>query len=1383
MPPTHNETLQAKIFDKIAARHNIGYVVTDETLIIQDHNLVIADWTDKNSGQLTGLPLTALFEELAGYEATLALIANNQHDSLTLPPLQRPNASGPIQTLHLTAESFDDNSSQLLLTIIDMTPLAENNTLYSAVVESQTEFVCRFRADGSLTFVNKAYCRTLKKCPEDLIGRSFLTFIVDEDRPYVSGAIDLLSAQNPVITTEYRTMLPSNEIRWQHWTYRASLGEQGQLLECMAIGRDVTRHKQTEQVLQRVRFSIDRVGDSVFWVDNSGSFLDANETATWKLGYEREELLEMKFGDIDPKFTGQDWAELWQEAQHQRVITFESVHYTKEGKVLPVEVIVHNLDFDNTAYVCIFVRDITERKNADQALLESESRFQSIITKLPMILWSIDQDGIITLSEGRRLTLLGLKPGELVGQSAFGVLNANDQRNENIRRALAGEITYSTTRIGDAILETQYIPLQDDEDQITGLIGISSDVTEREQARQFLAYREAYLSTLVELQRRLFIETEVATFYDDVTRLLGPISHSDCVCLAEKQDNAEALSFRPCAVWSQPADRPQPDLLENLAQAMIEIQPNWIEKLDRGEIIFDVIEKIMVVEHFYFYKHGIRTILLVPLRINSSLFGLIAFGNTAETRTWNLSETVLLEAAAAAISLAKEQQLTKKALAETNQQLEQHVQERTADLVKVNETLQIEVAERKRAEELLQKAHDELEIRVVARTGELTILNEKLETLYQVGKEITQQRQLDNLLNSIAKRTAKLLKANSSCILLLDEVGAHLTIEGAYGLHEDIVENTHEPLGHSIAGRVAQTGEPIIANDIPNDPRFDNPAAVKDKFLAIISAPLIVGPKIIGTLDAHSKTHWNAFDEQDLNLLNMLAGQAAIAIENARLYTHLNQAIEELRTANDNLHKAKEQAESANQAKSEFLANMSHELRTPLNGILGFTQILKRDSDLSSQQAEAIDIIHTSGEHLLTMINDILDISKIEAGRLELEPEGFHLASFIKSITEMLRIRAEQKGLQLKIDLSPHLPYGIIADEKRLRQILINLLGNGIKFTKTGQIMLKVDICQPRQPSDITTRIHFEVQDTGVGIPPDKLEEIFAPFHQVKDKRVHSEGTGLGLAISRRLVRMMDSELQVESVIDQGTKFWFEVMVPIADTVDVPFPIRNQKIIGYKPLDAKTLTPFKILVVDDKAETRLAIKELLTPLGFDITEAANGQAAVQQAEKLQPALIIMDLIMPLMDGFEATRRIRRSSRIKDVVILAASAAAFQRSKQRSRTAGCQDNIEKPILVAELFEKIQKYLALEWVYDDENASPRVETVIPEAPLAVPALTALESIRDLALIGDIEGIQTYVKELITAEPDLKPFGSKVNDLANNFALDEIKELISQHLKDLL
>ncbi|MCB0209900.1 MAG: PAS domain S-box protein [Anaerolineae bacterium] len=1381
MHTTSDSTLAASITSKLIDKHNIAYLITDENLIITEYNSVITRWFVTKQQSLIGTHITAIFEKLEPFTETLSNIARNEEPGLTLPPLPLKTSVGQTRYFHVEAERLESNSPQLLLSLIDATPQTNRTILYQTVVEDPTKLVCYYLPDSTLTFVNETYCRHLNMKPEDLIGQRFLTFIAEEDRVYVEEAIALLDAQNPLVMVEYRIVLPTNEIRWQRWGKIIVLDEQGQIIEYIGIGQDITNQKQLEHDLQRVRFSIDWVVDSIFWVNTKGYFIDANETATWKLGYERKQLLSMHFGDIDPDFKGQDWDNLWKEAQERRVIGFESSHYAIDGKHFPVEVIVHNLEFENTPYICIFARDITEHKETKQALRESESRLKSIITKTPVILWSTDVNGIITLSEGQGLQLLRLQAGELVGKSIFEVYQDYPELHENLKKAMAGDLANFTIEIEQYIFEIQISHLLDEADEFIGLIGISVDVTEREQTRQFLAKREAYLTVLVELQRQLLIVDSIETMYHDAIRLLGPVSEANRICLYEKQVDSQDTPFALCSIWERYKSLAQSlNSLPKQDSYLIKAKPNWLHKLEQGNIVFEFIHDLQDHEKVLFLDQETFSILIVPIRVDNKLFGFIVFENTTELRRWDISEMALLQAAAAAISLAKEQQLTKKALAETNQQLEQRVQERTADLVQLNETLQTQVAERKRAEKLLQKAHDELEVRVVARTGELTMLNNRLETLYKVGKEITVQHNLDTLLNSLAKNTAKLLKASSSCILLLNETGEFLTIKGSYGLTEEMVKNTRDPVGQSIAGRVVQSGQALIANDIPKDERFNNPAAHADGLLAIISAPLVVGQRIIGTLDAHSKTYWNAFDEQDLKLLNMLAGQAANAIDNARLYEQLNQAIEELKIANDSLQKAKEQAEAANQAKSTFLANMSHELRTPLNGILGFTQILKRDQTLSDDQAEAVDIIHTSGEHLLVMINDILDLSKIEAGKFELEPEPIHLSQFIKGVVEMLRIRADQKGLLFKIETAQNLPFTIMADKKRLRQILINLLGNAIKFTQKGEVTLRAVVLPVAQTSGQTDILRFEVEDTGIGIPADKWDEIFSAFHQVKDKRTTSDGTGLGLAISRRLVHIMNSELRVESKVGQGTKFWFDIMLPPTDGAQ-PASMISQTIIAYKSDQTKTNNPYKILIVDDKQESRQLLRELLTPVGFTTFEATNGQEAVKQAQIHQPDLILMDIVMPLMNGIEATRRIRQINTLKSVPIIALSIDIYKKTNERVKMAGAQGYIEKPIVADELFQQIQNYLDLQWVHASSHEDISFETPVQNVSIKTPSRKILEAIQDAVLIGDIDDIRSITQEISSSTQDFADFVTKISMMADNFALDAIETFIDTLLND--
>ncbi|MGK7922806.1 MAG: ATP-binding protein, partial [Trichodesmium sp.] len=355
------------------------------------------------------------------------------------------------------------------------------------------------------------------------------------------------------------------------------------------------------------------------------------------------------------------------------------------------------------------------------------------------------------------------------------------------------------------------------------------------------------------------------------------------------------------------------------------------------------------------------------------------------------------------------------------------------------------------------------------------------------------------------------------------------------------------------------------------------------------------------------------------------------------------------------LKKSKQVAETANQAKSEFLSNMSHELRTPLNGILGYAQILQRDRNFTPTQKNALNIIHNSGNHLLTLINDILDLSRIEARKMELYPSELHFISFLESIVGIIKMRALEKDILFKYELDSHLPTGIQADEKRLRQVLLNLLGNAVKFTDNGQVTFNVN--QIETETNQAT-IQFEIIDTGVGMTAQNLEKIFQPFEQVGETKHRQQGTGLGLAITKQLVELMESKLQVKSEFGKGSTFWFEVNLPIVNSsIKTPAKTRG-RIIEYEG------TKRKILVVDDKEENLLVLQNMLEPLGFEIILGVDGQEEIDLAQKFQPDLILTDLVMPVKTGFEAIQEIRSLPEVKNIPIIAVSASVLDMDKKQ-----------------------------------------------------------------------------------------------------------------------
>lgn len=675
-----------------------------------------------------------------------------------------------------------------------------------------------------------------------------------------------------------------------------------------------------------------------------------------------------------------------------------------------------------------------------------------------------------------------------------------------------------------------------------------------------------------------------------------------------------------------------------------------------------------------------------------------------------------------------------------------------------------------------------------------------LSAVIKASQAISKEIILDQLLKKLVQIVVETAGAQSGLLILKEDDQFWIKAEGgAYlqevnlfeGLPLEIVKdglikttkNTLAPL--TLINYVIRTKKDILLDDATQDTLFrTDPYIEREHPKSILCTPIIHQEQIIGLLYLENNLITKAFTVERLTILKLLSTQIAISLQNALLYKKHEQA--------------RYEAEAASRAKNVFLANMSHELRTPLNAILGYAQILSFNKNLNPEQREGINVIKRSGDYLLSLINDVLDLSKMEANRLELQASDFNFDKLLKNIQEMFWIRAQQKNIAFIFEQLSPLPKGVHADEKRLRQILTSLIDNAIKFTHRGGVCLKVGYAEmtsplplnkqnsaiseslkeraTSEPSHLTRKIRFQIEDTGIGIAPEELAKIFQPFKQVDDDKYWTAGMGLGLFMTKKLVEMMGGELHVNSTLGAGSTFWMELeLVEIPHFVEKT-PEREPIITGYEGARRT------ILVVDDVLENRLVVANLLEPFGFKVSEAGDGKEGLIKAQTLHPDLILMDFVMPVMDGFEATRRIRKIPELKRTPIIAASASVFDYDRLESIAAGCDAFIAKPFRANVLLELLQKHLQLAWIYQNESKQLAEDTVTSTPvteTLVGPSATEAATLLELATLGDIKGILDYVGKLERLDTALMPFATQIRQLAKEFKEEQICKLVEQYI----
>ncbi|MEM6613155.1 MAG: PAS domain S-box protein, partial [Cyanobacteria bacterium P01_C01_bin.72] len=467
------------------------------------------------------------------------------------------------------------------------------------------------------------------------------------------------------------------------------------------------------------------------------------------------------------------------------------------------------------------------------------------------------------------------------------------------------------------------------------------------------------------------------------------------------------------------------------------------------------------------------------------------------------------------------------------------------------------------------------------------------------------------------------------------------------------------------------------------------------------------------------------------------------------------------------LELSRDKLKQANQAKDSFIAHMSHELRTPLNSIIGFSHILRQDPNLTPEQLRSLDLVHQSGQHLLTLINDVLQLSKLNADKLKLNYCDFNLIHLLHDIIAMFRIRAQEKSLNFVSQIASDLPEVINIDETRLRQVLLNLLSNAFKFTTQGTIIFSATAPPATADSEIK-QVRFQVEDTGRGIAPEDHETIFAAFGQLEPNNDGSEGTGLGLSICQNILRLMDSELHLASQIGSGSRFWFDLKLK---TIPASFCILPET--PATDLERKLITPSKVLVVDDNYDNRLLLLEYLEPQGFLVKQAVNGQAGLAIAKSFQPDVILVDLMMPIMDAKEMIESLRQDAQLRNIITILVSANIHLIAN--SSDIQCDGFLAKPIDLQRLSTLLDTHLQLDWQMTTPNLVSKPQLIIPRAD-------ELLHLFELVNFGDMEGLLAAVDLLEQHNSHYLAFAQKISQMANSCQQQNLEQLLETYIQQM-
>lgn len=1156
--------------------------------------------------------------------------------------------------------------------------------------------------------------------------------IYPEDRSGWLNSLEQAMALGKPYNIDYRIYLHRGEIRYINGKGQAIKSEEGHVLRLVGTVTDITDRKLSEQLIieseRRFRAIFEYAPVGIMQISPEGNLLKCNPGFCKIIGVSE---LELKTKTCAAITEVEDWK--IEQKYYQQLLEGDLENYSLEKRFIHengqkiwthVTTSLVRLSSGKPNYIVSIIEDISDRKNLEKELAVRENQIKAFFKGAPV--------GMAIMDQNARFLQINEPLAEINGFSIQEHLGKNIQE---IIPSLSTEIE----SLYESVLTTG-IPIINYE--ISGEVPSQPGIIRHWVASYFpiLGENNIIESTgvvVVEITDRKRAELELQSVRARLEHLLAV---SPAVIFSCKINENFALTFMSENVYNI-TGYPAQKFLENSHFGFHHIHPEDRQNLWKNFPLLSL-KGYDFHEYRFLHSNGTYHWLYSELRLIKD-----SQGNPLEIVGYGIDISDRKQAESA----LKESVEREKAFTQVIQRMRQSLDVNTIFNATTSELREVLKSDRV----AIYRLHNENDQEFIA----------------QSFAPHWQSILVPSLENSNSSESYHPEETNISSILLptLEEWDKYLC--QTFFKINSLSENDSEKINY------------IAISDIYQEENHQEETLILEclQIRAYLVTPIFSGSQLWGLLITYQKYSPHHWSEAEINMVMQIGTQLGVALQQVELLEYTKKQSEELQ-------KAVMAADGANRAKSIFLTNMSHELRTPLNAILGFTELMGHDDSLSSGTLERLAIINRAGEHLLSLINNILEMSKIEAGRNPLKLQVFDLFNLVISIKNMLEFRANSQQLKIELNWHDPLPTWIETDEGKLRQVLINLLGNAIKFTKKGGVTISVSSTEspdntfkfPREysptPHQNPQLLKIEIADTGVGISPEELPLIFEAFTQTESGRKSSEGTGLGLPISRKFIQMMGGEILVESQRETGSKFTILVPIKPSPNPENPPSFPQQKVIKLAP----NQPDYKILVVEDHADSRLLLVTLLTQVGFIVKEAENGQEAIEIWQNWYPDLIWMDMRMPIMNGYEATETIKANLRDQKTIIVAITASAFEENRAMVLAAGCDDFVRKPFREEVIFDIMAKHLGVRYLYQQNFTSPTLtpppEKLEPKLILTPENLHTIpreycQKLHEAARAAD----DTLLEPLITQIRDYAPeIAQSLEELIYNFQYETIMEL---------